>query len=54
MLFFTFCICSCVKLLAVTEAVNKVATKSHSEDSDVKIVEEENIKKKSVVCKMSG
>ena len=42
------------KLLAVTEAVNKVTAKSHSEDSDVKIVEEENVEKKSVVCKTSG
>ena len=38
---FYFCICSHVKLPAVTKAVNRVSTKSQSEDSDLKIVEEE-------------
>ena len=47
MLSFTFYICSHVKLPAVTEALNKVTTKSHNEDSDVKIVDEKNVEKKS-------
>ena len=51
---FYFCICSCVKLPAVTKAVNRVATKSQSEDSDLKIVEEETVEWKSVVCKRTG
>ena len=37
-----FFICSHVKLLALTKAVERVAAKSQSEDSDVKILEEEN------------
>ena len=45
MLSFTFCICSCVKLPAVTETVNKVTAKSHSEDRFVKIVDDENVEK---------
>ena len=51
---FYFCICSCVKLPAVTEAVNRVATKSQSEDSDLKLIEEETVERKSVVCKRTG
>ena len=51
---FYFCICSHVKLPAVTKAVNRVATKSQSEDSDLKIVEEETVERKSVVCKRTG
>ena len=38
----SFYICSCVKLLVLTKAVEKVTTKSQSEESDVKILEEEN------------
>ena len=51
---FYFCICSRVKLPAVTEAVNRVTTKSQSEDSDLKIVEEETVEWKLVVCKRTG
>ena len=54
----SFYICSCVKLLALTKAV-EVTTKSQSEDSDVKILEEENEEhgeeeEKTVVCKTHG
>ena len=45
MIFLTFYICSHVKLPAVTKAVNKVVTKSQSEDSDIKIVDEVHEKK---------
>ena len=38
----SFYICSHVKLQALTKAVEKVTTKSQSEDSDVKILEEKN------------
>ena len=38
----SFYICSCVKLPALTKAVEKVTAKSQSEDNDVKILEEEN------------
>ena len=48
---FYFCICSRVKLPAVTKAVNRVTAKSQSEDSDLKIVEEETVEQKSMVCK---
>ena len=51
---FYFCICSCVKLPAVTEAVNRVTAKSQSKDSDLKIVEEETVEQKSVVCKRTA
>ena len=51
---FYFCICSHVKLPAVTEAVNRVTAKSQSEDSDLKIVAEETVERKSVVCKRTG
>ena len=51
---FYFCICSCVKLPGVTEAVKKVTTKSHSKDSDLNIIEEETVELKSVVCKRTG
>ena len=51
---FYFCICSHVKLPAVTKAVNRVTTKSQSEDSDLKIVEEETVEQKSMVCKRTG
>ena len=51
---FYFYICSRVKRPAVTKAVNRVAAKSQSEDSDLKIVEEETVKWKSVVCKRTG
>ena len=51
---FYFCICSHVKLPAVTEAVNRVTTKLQSEDNDLKIVEEETVEQKSVVCKRTG
>ena len=48
---FYFCICSHVKLPAVTKAVNRVTAKSQSKDSDLKLVEEETVEQKSVVCK---
>ena len=51
---FYFCICSRVKLPAVTEAVNRVAAKLQSEDSDLKIVEEETVEWKPMVCKRTG
>ena len=51
---FYFCICSRVKLPAVTEAVNRVTAKSQSENSDLKIVEEERVEQKSMVCKRTG
>ena len=38
----SFYICSYVKLPALPKAVEKVTTKPQSEDSDVKILEEEN------------
>ena len=55
----SFYICSHVKLLALTKAVEKVTTKSQSKESDVKIVEEENEEhgeeeEKTVVCKTHG
>ena len=54
MICLTFYICSCVKLLALTKAVEKVATKSQSEESDMKILQEEDDEEKLVVCKTHG
>ena len=46
-----FYICSCVKLLALTKSVEKVAAKSQRKESDVKILEEEDDEEKPVVGK---
>ena len=55
----SFYICSCVKLPAVTKALEKVAAKLQNKESDIKILEEENEEhgeeeEKTVVCKTRG
>ena len=54
MICLTCYICSCVKLLAVTKAVEKVTTKSQSEERYMKILEEEDDEENPVVCKTHG
>ena len=54
MMCLTFIISSCVQLLALTKAVEKVAAKSQSKESDVKILDEENDEVKPVVRKTHG
>ena len=54
MICLTFYICSGVKLLALTKAVEKVTTKSQSKESDVKILDEENNEEKPAVHKTHG
>ena len=54
MICLTFYICSCVKLLALTKSVEKVAAKSQRKESDVKILEEEDDEEKPVVGKTLG